>query len=320
MKKTIFVILGTLAAIVVLLALAGIYKFNYLAAQPGYDVDGNKIDTSEIILNPKNATYIIEGKEVVLIDGVSETVAASGSVSKITTRYFGNEARTDLNDDGREDGVFLLTRETGGTGTFFYAVAALHTEAGWIGSHAYFIGDRIAPQSTEVSQNPDHQNVIVVNYADREADQSVSERPSVGKSVWLKFDVDSMTFGEVVQNFEGEANPSNMTLDMKTWMWVRTEYNNDIEFVPNKTAVFTLTLDGDGSVSATTDCNAMSGTYEQDGNQITFGPMAMTRMFCPDSQERDFAKVFTETQSYFFTPKGELIFEFTFDGGTATFR
>ncbi len=29
--------------LIVLVALAGMYKFNYLANQPGYDADGNKI-------------------------------------------------------------------------------------------------------------------------------------------------------------------------------------------------------------------------------------------------------------------------------------
>ena len=320
MKKIIITGLSIVALTAFLVALAGMYKFNYLASQPGYDVDGNKIDDSEIVSNPLNTTYTIDGKKVTLIDGVSETAAAPGSAAKITTRYFGNEVRTDLNNDGKEDIVFLLTQETGGSGTFFYVVAALDAENGWVGSKGYFLGDRIAPQTTNLSDNPSHQNVIVVNYADREDDQPMSEQPSVGKSVWLKLDVDSMTFGEVMQNFEGEANPDSMALDMKTWTWRQTQYNNDTELTPNQTEAFTLTLSDDGSVSATTDCNSMNGTYELDGNQITFGPMAMTRMFCPESQEQDFAKMFEEIQSYFFTSTGELVFEFKFDSGTATFR
>jgi len=31
---------------IIIVILAGIYKFDYLASQEGYDVDGNKIDTS----------------------------------------------------------------------------------------------------------------------------------------------------------------------------------------------------------------------------------------------------------------------------------
>jgi len=107
---------------------------------------------------------------------------------------------------------------------------------------------------------------------------------------------------------------------MHQWTWVRTQYNDDTELVPNQTDAFTLTFSKDGTVSATTDCNPMKGTYELDSNQITFGPMAMTRMFCSDSQEQEFAKIFEGIQSYFFTAKGELVFEFKFDSGTAIFR
>lgn len=36
-----------------------------------------------------------------------------------------------------------------------------------------------------------------------------------------------------------------------------------------------------GNVSATAGCNLMNGGYTQDGNMLTFSPVAMTRMACP---------------------------------------
>lgn len=158
----------------------------------------------------KNATYVIDGKSVILVDGLSEVEAAPGSASKIVTRYFGNEVRHDLNDDGREDVAFLLTQETGGSGTFFYVVAALNTSAGYIGSDAVLLGDRIAPQSTSMDEGitangTNRQNVIVVNYAVRLPNEPFTVQPSLGKSIWLKLDPNTMKLGEVVQNFEGES-------------------------------------------------------------------------------------------------------------------
>ena len=47
MKKTIKYILISLLIIITLIALAGIYKFNYLSGLEGYDCDGNKI-TSDV--------------------------------------------------------------------------------------------------------------------------------------------------------------------------------------------------------------------------------------------------------------------------------
>ena len=44
MKKIIKWILIGVAVIIFIVIIAGMYKFNYLANQPGYDVDGNKIE------------------------------------------------------------------------------------------------------------------------------------------------------------------------------------------------------------------------------------------------------------------------------------
>lgn len=153
----------------------------------------------------KNIAYLIDGASVKLVNGASEVEAAPGSASKIITRYFGNEARTDLDGDGREDIAFLLTQNPGGSGTFFYVVAALNKETGWIGSDGFLLGDRIAPQTTEVSRNPNQKGVIVMNYADRRPGEPMTAQPSVGKSVWLKLDPATMQWGEVAQNFEGES-------------------------------------------------------------------------------------------------------------------
>jgi hypothetical protein len=78
----------------------------------------------------KNAEYVIDGRSVKLEEGISEVISGPGSASKIITRYFGNEVYKDLNDDGREDIVFLLTQETGGSGIFFYVAAALGVNIG----------------------------------------------------------------------------------------------------------------------------------------------------------------------------------------------
>lgn len=120
-------------------------------------------------------------------------------------RYFGNELLVDLNNDGREDVVFLVTHEPGGSGTFFYAVASLNTKDGFVGSDGFFLGDRIAPQTTTLSPNPRHRGVVVVNYADRDLGQPMTAPPSVGKSTYLKLDVERMQWGIVVPDFEGES-------------------------------------------------------------------------------------------------------------------
>lgn len=270
--------------------------------------------------SPLDATYIIGGKPVTLVNGISEVEAAPESASKIITRYFGNDVNLDLNDDDREDVAFLLTQETGGSGVFYYFVAALNTADGYIGSEGLLLGDRIAPQTTEISRDPGDQNVIVVNYADRAPGEPMTARPSFGKSIWLKLDPLTMQFGEVVQGFEGEANPLGMTLGMQKWTWTSTIYNDDTTVTPKKEKAFTITFKGDSTFSVTTDCNGMGGTYEVSGNKITFSQMMSTLMYCNDSQENDFRKMLGGVESYHFTSKGELVFGLNFDSGSSIFR
>jgi heat shock protein HslJ len=270
----------------------------------------------------RNGEYVIEGERVKLEDGVAESDPSDGSMdsaSVTVTRYFGNEVHADLNSDGRDDVAFILTQESGGSGTFYYLVAALNTEAGYVGSQAILIGDRIAPQTTELSANPDHENVLIVNYADRAPGEPMSAEPTVGKSMWLVFDPEAMQFGEVEHDFEGEADPSRMSLDMKTWVWVSALYNDGTKVAPRQPGQFTLTFE-DGRFSASTDCNSASGSYTADDNMITFAQIASTKMFCQGSQETEFFRLLENTQGYHFTSHGELILDLKFDSGTATFR
>jgi len=129
----------------------------------------------------KNISYVVEGQSVTLVNGRSEISAAPDSASKIVTQYFGNEATGDLNGDGFADIVFILTQNTGGSGTFYYVAAALKTSTGYQGTNAIFLGDRIAPQTTQIQNG-----VIVVNYADRNASDAMTTPPSVGVSKYLK--------------------------------------------------------------------------------------------------------------------------------------
>jgi len=139
----------------------------------------------------KNATYIIEGQPVTLINGHAESAAAPGSASKIVTQYFGNQAVGDLNWDGVDDIGFLLSQTTGGSGTFYYAVAAIKTADGYQGTSAVLLGDRIAPQTTEIREGG-----LLINYAERAPGESFAVQPSMGKSLWLLLDTKTMKFAE----------------------------------------------------------------------------------------------------------------------------
>lgn len=136
-----------------------------------------------------NAQYWIEGKAVDLVDGKSST-SVDGSAAKVVTRAVGLTLQQDLNADGREDAVFILTQETGGSGTFVYVVAAIASGSGYRGSVGYFLGDRIVVQSLQVGVH----GSIVVTYLDRGAEQPFSSPPTESRSLNLWFDTTGMRF------------------------------------------------------------------------------------------------------------------------------
>lgn len=117
-------------------------------------------------VDARHATYRIEGTPT-LITGA--------------TAYFGNDATGDLDGDGTPDTAFLVTQQPGGSGTFYYVVVALHTAQGWVGTNAVLLGDRIAPQTTEIRDG-----LITANYADRKTGEPFTTAPSVGKSMYLR--------------------------------------------------------------------------------------------------------------------------------------
>jgi heat shock protein HslJ len=284
---------------VLALVLVGFVSFNSYSSKETESVVSES--------NYKDVEYIIDGKSTRLTN---------------ETRYFGNELVTDLNADGRDDVVFLVTQEPGGSGTFYYTVAALNTENGYVGSEAYLLGDRIAPQNIELSRNPAQESVIVVNYADRVAEAPMATPPTVGKSAYIKLDTESMEWGSVEPAFEGEADSNVMSLGMKTWVWTRALYNDGREIVPSKSGAFTLTFKRDGTVAIGTDCNGAAADYIVSGSSLTFPKFykSASMMYCDSPDEKTLLQLLEDTSTFHFTSKGELVLSLKFDSGTVTFQ
>jgi hypothetical protein len=172
MKKTLLIILAIFGAVIILIVVLGIYKFNF-TNDDLYVKNGGQI-------NSKDIAYTINDGKVSLKNGLNEKVSTDGSATKTITRYFGNDTEGDLNGDGRKDTAFLLTQDTGGSGLFYYVAVNVNTSDGMKGTNAILLGDRIAPQNTEIRDG-----IIIVNYADRKLDEPMTTPPSVGASAYF---------------------------------------------------------------------------------------------------------------------------------------
>ncbi len=152
MKKIILIVV----AIVLIIATFFGIKFFFLS------------DTEEFI--PRNSTFFLDDKKITLTDGIS--ITNSGTV-----RYFGNEDIGDLNNDGKEDVVFWITNDGGGSGTFYYVVAAINDgKNNYSPTNAFFVGDRIIPTKTNILEGT---GAVEITYKDRKENDPMSEQPSV---------------------------------------------------------------------------------------------------------------------------------------------
>ena len=140
-----------------------------------------------------NATFTINGKPVTLVKGVAE-VPSEKSATVTTTRYVGQEAIGDLDGDGHADRAFWIAQDAGGSGTFYYVVAALQKTDGYTTTNAFLVGDRIAPESLEIRGDAHEVHVL---YADRKPGEPMITRPSEGKVLLLKVNRDGVLQGSM---------------------------------------------------------------------------------------------------------------------------
>jgi hypothetical protein len=171
--------------IVVVLALAIVVLGSLFFALNSYiereEKGPNPIPSGAETADLLNSTYLIEGVPVTLSDGHAESPVAPGSSSMIKTEYFGNEAVGDLTSDGKDDIAFLVTQSTGGTGLFYYVTVLVATATGYTSTNAFLVGDRIAPQTTEI-----HEGELHVNFAERRDNEPMTTPPSQGATLLLK--------------------------------------------------------------------------------------------------------------------------------------
>jgi hypothetical protein len=183
--------------------------------------------------DPANSTFKIDGEAVTLQDGTAAAPTAPGLSAAVVTRYFGSEVRGDFNSDSVEDVAFIITREGGGTGTFFYVTALLSENGGFTGTEAVFLGDRITPRTMEYRNGQ-----ILVNYLDRKTGEPMSALPSVETTRYFTVsgnelkeiaremsETDARIIAEATCIKGGEAlGPGTYNEATKTW-WFNANFN-----------------------------------------------------------------------------------------------
>ena len=114
----------------------------------------------------------------------------STSTTQVVTNIFGTPVYGDIGA-GTGTAVIFITQDTGGSGTFFYAVAFMTNAGKYTNTNAVFLGDRIAPQNVSISNG-----VASFNYCDRRPEDPFTAPPSV--CVSKNFSIVNGTLTEII--------------------------------------------------------------------------------------------------------------------------
>ena len=148
--------------------------------------------------DPLNATYIVEGHHIRLINGRSETRPAPGSATKVITSALGKPVYGNLDGMGGVDAALMLTYDPGGSGTFTYVAAALADNGMVRGTRAILLGDRVTPRDISICNG-----VVIANYANRRPGEPMAAPPSVAASKYVVLEAGALK--EITPLGEGET-------------------------------------------------------------------------------------------------------------------
>ena len=195
-----WVIIGV-ASLILIVIIAGVYKFNYLANQDGYDVDGNKIEeshNSEILLkwfnlNTSNAFYI-KIPETKIECEITKLIASDSSSYAKGYYVVGDEkGEVIINNldivalnqaiDNRIYLVIPFSTSNQGSGLFKYLGTFMldYQDKTIIHIDSYFLGDRIKINSIKY----DGIEKLQIELNSHSKNQAMSEIPSDLKVVEL---------------------------------------------------------------------------------------------------------------------------------------
>lgn len=184
MKKTLIILLLLLVFSIIIYFLSTLTREtnqeNLNQNEPIENTNETNVDELEFS-DALNTTYFIEGQEIKLINGLAENISSVEGSSQGTVRSFGEPILGDINYDEVEDAVIILSYDAGGSGTFYYVVAAINDQGKYYGTNAVLLGDRVAIQNINIENK-----IIIANYLDRLANEEMTAQPSVGVSRYIK--------------------------------------------------------------------------------------------------------------------------------------
>jgi para-nitrobenzyl esterase len=149
----------------------------------------------------------------------------------------------------------------------------------------------------------------------------------IARTSWMTFLAGALVAGVTLGGCERTAPPvasptaatpaSAASLAGTSWQLVKITGSDGKSAEPDDRSKYTLSFEPDGSVDARIDCNRGHATWKSEApNQLVLGPLALTRMMCPEGSMHDrVAADWGAVRSYAIRD-GHLLLSLVADGGT----
>jgi hypothetical protein len=124
------------------------------------------------LVDPDNATYVLDGSPVTVTDGTSSVPAAPGSATQILTEVTMRQSYAFLDGDTVADAATVLTYQPGGSGTFSYLSVVPSGSAS--PAPVVFLGDRVLVERLAAAHGE-----VSVTYLDRPAGVPFASVPTL---------------------------------------------------------------------------------------------------------------------------------------------
>lgn len=101
----------------------------------------------------------------------------------------------------------------------------------------------------------------------------------------------------------------------KKWTWEKNiATDGTVTVTPKKIDAFSFTLKEDSSLSGTTDCNSFFGSFTTNADNLSFGQLGSTMMYCEDAQESTFMQALQNVTKYTFSTTTKSLILMTASG------
>jgi heat shock protein HslJ len=167
----------------------------------------------------------------------------------------------DLNGDGADDAAVILIESSGGSGSFIYLAAVINEGGVPVNVATHLVGDREQVQAISIEEG----EITLDMVAHGPDDPMCCPTQEVTKVYQLQDD----QLVEVLVGLEGTT-------------WVLASYGDpsDPQAVLEGSEITAEFDSAEGTVSGSAGCNHYFGSYEVDGEAITFGLLGSTLMAC----------------------------------------